>query len=77
MIYDEFELQNHLKKGNVSKTGELSLYHPFCDFCNKRFYDLDHFRLHFKISSHFKCDICDVNAKKLKYVYYKNYDQLE
>lgn len=29
------------------------------------------------MSSHLKCDICDLNTKKMKYIYYKNYDDLE
>jgi hypothetical protein len=33
--------------------------------------------MHLKMSSHLRCDICDVNNQKLKYVYYKNYDELE
>jgi hypothetical protein len=33
--------------------------------------------MHLKISEHLKCDICDRNCQKLKYIYYRNYDDLE
>jgi hypothetical protein len=33
-------LQVHLKQGDLSESGEVLLYHPSCDFCNRRFYDL-------------------------------------
>lgn len=42
-----------------------------------RFYDSDAFRAHLRISSHQKCHICEQNHPKLKYVYYKDYPEIE
>ena len=39
-LYSDIELQRHLKEGELSKTGEVLLYHPQCEFCNRRFYDV-------------------------------------
>jgi hypothetical protein len=39
-LYSEYELQLHLKEGEMSNRGEVSLYHPQCEFCVRRFYDL-------------------------------------
>ena len=53
------------------------MYHPHCKFCNRQFYDLEAFRDHPRKSSHVKCDICDLNSTRLRYVYYKDYGDLE
>jgi formate hydrogenlyase subunit 6/NADH:ubiquinone oxidoreductase subunit I len=29
------------------------------------------------MSAHLKCEICELNCPKLKYVYYKNFEELE
>lgn len=77
ILYSEADLNAHLKKGEYSQDGELILYHPYCDFCRMRFYDPDSFRVHLRMSSHLKCDLCSDNYPQFKYVYYKDYDEIE
>lgn len=76
-LYSEAELQKHLKEGEVSETGEVVVYHPNCEFCSRRFYDLDSFKVHLKMSSHLKCEICELNCPHFRHVYYRHYDELE
>jgi len=72
-LYNEVELNNHLKKGEYSNEGELILFHPHCDLCGIIFYDIDQFRKHLD-RDHWKCTICHANFEELRAVYYRDYD---
>lgn len=50
----------------------LIVYHPKCEFCDKRLYDLEALKLHIK-QNHYQCEVC---RQDKPYMVYKDLNQM-
>lgn len=77
MLYTKPDLQRHLKTGDdagpLAESGFKG--HPLCRFCRKHFYDGDELYKHME-GQHENCFICRKQHPN-KFVYYKDYRELE
>ena len=71
--YTQFELQNHMKKGDGLESGFMG--HPICEFCKPtRFYSLQELHAHLH-KDHYRCHVCDKQG--IPDQYFKHYASLE
>lgn len=62
-----------MRNGDRNDNDELMVYHPYCSFCRKYFYDLEAFKIHLKTEHQF-CEIC---KKDYPNRYYETLEQLK
>jgi hypothetical protein len=72
-IYRHEELKDHLTKGDFDEEDNLVSLHPFCNFCNKYFFNEELFTSHLR-KDHMKCHLCTTD--KHKWIYYDKYQNL-
>lgn len=68
-VYRFLDFEQHMQKGDFDEDNNIILFHPFCDFCQKSFFNEDAFTAHLK-SEHVRCNLCDVN--ETKWIHYNN-----
>ena len=71
-IYPNHKLLEHMKYGEY-RSDVMIKPHPFCPFCDKKFYTEEPLLNHLS-KVHMNCHLC---GDKYKYVYYKDYKDLE
>lgn len=69
-LYTMDQLRIHEQEGDYDEVGNLVTYHPECQFCNERFYNIETLNTHLRLK-HYKCDVCGDDHK---YIFYKDYD---
>ncbi|KAL4444334.1 hypothetical protein ABPG75_012071 [Micractinium tetrahymenae] len=76
-VYTKGELERHLRGGDVEGPMAVSGFkgHPECRFCRRRFYGENELFQHMH-SAHEQCFLCR-RANPNKYVYYRDYPDLE
>jgi hypothetical protein len=72
-IYRLEELNTHMDKGDFDEEDNLVSLHPYCDFCNKYFFNEEQFTSHMR-KDHMKCHLC--TTEKHKWMYYAKYENL-
>ncbi len=72
-IFRAHELDLHLDNGDFANDN-LILLHPYCEFCDERFFNDEDFLSHLR-KKHEKCFLC--KHPKFKFTYYKNYPSLD
>lgn len=68
--YKQHEYETHLRNGD----GDGTLGHPYCEFCQRRFYDRTALFVHLT-QDHYSCHIC--SKAGIQYRYYSDYNALE
>ncbi|CAL8461904.1 g1435 [Coccomyxa elongata] len=77
IAYSKPELERHMRSGDLTGPMAESGFkgHPQCQFCRKRFYGDNELFVHMQ-SAHEQCFLCR-RARPDRYVYYKDYNELE
>ncbi|EIE25131.1 hypothetical protein COCSUDRAFT_46598 [Coccomyxa subellipsoidea C-169] len=77
IAYSKPELDRHMRSGDLTGPMAESGFkgHPQCRFCRKRFYGDNELFVHMQ-SAHEQCFLCR-RARPDRYVYYKDYNELE
>lgn len=65
-IYRLGEYDEHLEKGDFDDENNIIMFHPWCVFCEKRFFNEEEFMRHVR-SEHIRCTYCDPNDTKCVY----------
>lgn len=73
ILYDFDQLKQHMDDGDRDENENLLIYHPYCEYCDQRLYNLEALKLHIK-QQHYQCDICKA---KQPYMVYQNYQMLK
>mgnify|MGYP001574593384 FL=1 len=68
-VYNDNEIQRHVKGACAQKDSEAFTGHPRCLFCRKNMYDADHLLKHMQ-HEHMTCDLC--NTGEFKFTYYRD-----
>lgn len=63
------DLEDHMQKGDIDEDNNVVMFHPFCKFCERYFFNEEQFTAHLKID-HLRCNICP--PAETKFVYYAN-----
>ena len=71
-LYRPDELKKHIWNGDYDEEGNITFMHPYCEFCDKNFYNEEQFVSH--LINHFKCDFC---TPAHHWRYYKTFDNLQ
>ena len=68
------KLRHHIEHGDpASDRGAEILPHPWCDFCEEYFFDVNGFKEHLD-RMHLPCHLC---GEQHRHMYYDNYESLE
>ncbi len=79
ITYDREQLAHHLEEGDTDHNENLTIYHPFCQvapahqFCNERFFNLEHLKTHIR-EKHHQCEIC---RSKYPYLVFKDLNMIK
>ena len=68
-VYRVGEYNEHLDKGDFDEENNIIVFHPWCVFCEKRFFNEDDFLGHVR-AEHTRCSYCDPNESR--YIYYSH-----
>ena len=77
IAYSKTDLERHMRSGDLTGPMAESGFkgHPQCRFCRRRFYGDNELFAHMQ-SAHEQCFLCR-RARPDRYVYYKDYNELE
>merc|ERR1719264_23568 len=67
------ELKRHIWHGDFDDDGNVVFLHPYCEFCDKHFYDEEKFIIHLR-DTHFRCDFC---TEAHNWRWYNTYENLQ